>query len=72
MSAVDESLSELEHLYDTPPIELSDADYLTLCIAHGVAWPGAGIRPYAFVKPRWLFCPKPQLACDRPGWVALR
>ncbi len=66
-----DTLARLEALYDTPPAELSDPDYLTLCIAHGVDWPGAGMRPYAFMKPRWLFCPERRTCTvGEPGWVA--
>lgn len=65
-----ESMRKLERLYDTPSAELTDSEYLTLCIAHGVRWPGAGQRPYAFMKPHWLFCPTTKPDCK--GWVACR
>lgn len=62
----------LDELYDTLSQELSDSDYLTLCIAHGVEWTPGPIRPYAFIKPRWLSPCLAPARHDCRGWVAKR
>jgi hypothetical protein len=69
---VERDRRKLARLYDTPSAELSDLDYLTLCIVHGVSWPGAGMRPYAFMRPRWLDGPcRLKQPCEQAGWIAL-